>query len=83
MDATRITQGMNARAAIDLAMLQEELLDLSTQAGIFSAMLAWLSAMLAWLSAAPGIIAALRDLQRLAEHGDWVVVAVLCTEREA
>ena len=52
---------MNARAAIDLAILQEDLLDVGAQKGIFSAMLTWLSAF-------PGIIATLGDLERLAEH---------------
>ena len=67
---------MNARAAIHLAMLQENLLDGGTQAGIFSAMLARLAAF-------PGIIAALGDLKRLAEYRDRVVLAVLGNEREA
>jgi hypothetical protein len=67
---------MNARATIDLAMLQEDLLDIGTQAGIFSAMLARLAAF-------PGIVAALGDLQRLAEHRDRVIRAVLGNERKA
>ena len=76
LDAARFQQGMNARAAIDLVMLQEDLLDVGAQTGIFSAMLAR-------LSAAPSIIAALGDLQRLAEHRDRVVTAVLGNERKA
>src|SRR5258708_19582048 len=67
---------MNARAAIDLTMLQEDLLDVGAQTGIFSAMLARLSAF-------PGIIATLGDLERLAEHRDRVVVVLLCHERKA
>ena len=67
---------MNARAAIDLAVLQKDLLDVGTQAGIFSAMLARLAVF-------PGIIAALGDLKRLAEHRDRVVGAVLGNERKA
>lgn len=67
---------MKVGAAIDLAMLQEELLDISTQAGIFSAMLARLAAF-------PGIIAALRDLQCLAEYRDRVVSTVLGNEGKA
>ena len=67
---------MNARTAVDLAMLQEDLLDVGTQAGIFSAMLARLSDF-------PGIIAALGDLKRLAEHRDRVVMAVLGKEWKA
>ena len=75
-DAARFEYGMNAWAAIHLAMLQENLLNVGTQAGIFSAMLAR-------LSAAPGVIAALGDLQRLAEYRDRVVLAVLGNKREA
>ena len=67
---------MNARAAIDLTMLQEDLLDVGGQAGIFSAMLAR-------LSANPCILATLGDLERLAEHRDRVVIAVLGNERKA
>jgi hypothetical protein len=39
--------------------------------------------MLARLSAFPGIIATLGDLERLAEHRDRVVVALLGHERKA
>ncbi len=67
---------MNARAAIDLTILQEDLLDSGTQTGIFSAMLARLSAF-------PGIIATLGDFERLAEHCDRILLAVLGNEREA
>src|SRR5690242_19121816 len=67
---------MNARAAIDLAMLQEDLLDVGAQTGICSALLARLSAL-------PGIITTLGDLERLAEHRDRVVVALLGNERKA
>ena len=67
---------MNAWAAIHLTMLQKDLLDVSTQTGIFSAMLARLSAF-------PGIIATLGDLERLAEHRDRVVVVVLGNEWKA
>ena len=66
---------MNAGAAIDLAMLQENLLDLGGEFGIFSAMLARLSAF-------PGIIAALGDLQCLAQQGDRVLLTVLSNERK-
>src|SRR2546430_10858092 len=66
---------VNAWAAIDLTILQENLLDLSAEAGIFSAMLAR-------LAASPGIIATLRDLKRLAEHRDRVLLTVLCNERK-
>ena len=67
---------MNARTAIDLTMLQKDLLDIGRQTGIFSAMLARLSAF-------PGKIATLGDLERLAEHRDRVVVVVLGNKRKA
>ena len=67
---------MNARAVIDLAMLQEALLDVGAQTGIFSAMLDRLSAF-------PGIIVTLGDLERLAEHRDRVLLAVLSYEWKA
>jgi len=67
---------MNARAALDLAMRKVDLLDVGTQAGIFSAMLARLPAF-------PGIIATLGDLKCLAAHRDRVVMAVLGQERKA
>jgi hypothetical protein len=57
-------------------MIQEDLLDSGAQTGIFSAMLAR-------LSSAPGIIATLGDFERLAEHGDRILLAVLGNEREA
>jgi hypothetical protein len=57
-------------------MFQEDLLDVGRQTGIFSAMLARLSAF-------PGIIATLGDLERLAEHRDRILLAVLGNERKA
>ncbi len=64
---------MNAWAAIDLTMRKVDLLDVGGQTGIFSAMLARLSAF-------PGIIATLGDLERLAEHRDRILLAVLSNE---
>ncbi len=66
---------MNAWAAIDLTMRKVDLLDVGGQTGIFSAMLARLSAF-------PGIIATLGDLERLAEHRDRILLAVLSNERK-
>jgi hypothetical protein len=66
---------MNTRAAIDLTMLQEALLDVGAQTSIFSAMRARLSTF-------PGIIATLGDFECLAEHLDRVVVVLLGNERK-
>jgi hypothetical protein len=43
LDASHFEHGMNAQAAVDLTVFQEDLLDVGAQAGIFSAMLARLS----------------------------------------
>ena len=51
--------GVNAWTAVDLAMLQKNLLDVGCELGIFSAMLAR-------RAASPGIIATDGDLKRLA-----------------
>ena len=67
---------MHAWTAIDLAMVQEDLLDVGGQSGIFSALLAWFAVF-------PGILAACRDLQRLAEHRDWVLLTMLGKERKS
>jgi hypothetical protein len=67
---------VNARAPLDLAMVQEDLLDVGAQSGSFSALLAN-------LPASPGILAAFGDLEGLAEHRDRVLLAVLCNERKA
>jgi hypothetical protein len=75
MDAAGFEHGMNPRTPIDLTMIQEDLLNVGGQAGIFSAMVARLSVL-------PGIVAADRDLKRLAEHRNRVLVAVLSNERK-
>ncbi len=64
---------MNAWTAIDLAVFQEQLLNFGGEMGIFSTMLGRLSVF-------PGILATLRHLKGLAEHGDGIVVALLCDE---
>src|SRR2546426_2906710 len=66
---------MNAWAAVDLAMLPENLLDFSGKGGIFSAMLRHFAVF-------PGRIAALGNLKRLAEHRDQVFVTMLGNELE-
>ena len=66
---------MNARAAVDLAVLQEDLLDDGFEPGIFSLVLAH-------FPLAPGIIAADRNLQSLAQQRDGVLLAVLGNELE-
>lgn len=64
---------MNPWAAIDPPMLQENLLNVGGQPGIFSAMRGNLSGF-------PRIIAALRDVKCLAKQRDRVGVLVLCNE---
>jgi hypothetical protein len=75
MHAMCFEDGMNAWAAVDLAMVQKDLLDFGGQAGIFSAMLARLSVL-------PGIITALGDLKRFAEHRDRIPLALLGNKRK-
>ena len=66
---------MNAWTPIDLAMIQENLLDFGCKFGIFSAMLAH-------RTASPSIIATLGNLKHLAEQRDRVLMAVLGNELE-
>jgi hypothetical protein len=66
---------MDPWTAVDLAMLQVDLLNFGGKFGIFSAVLGTLPVF-------PGVIAALGNLQRLAEQRDRVLVAVLCQELE-
>jgi hypothetical protein len=66
---------MNARASVLLAMVQEDLLDFSGKAGIFSAMLARLPVF-------PSIIATFGDLQRGAEQRERVLLPLLGDERK-
>src|SRR6266516_2406170 len=64
---------MDARTPIDLAMVQKNLLDFGCKLGIFSTVLGSLPTF-------PGIIAALRNLQREASQGDRVLLALLDNE---
>src|SRR5437867_974680 len=73
MHPTSFEHRVNAWTAVDLAMVQENLLDFGCKLGIFSAMLAHRAVF-------PGIIAALGNLQCLAEQRDRIFVAVLCHE---
>src|SRR6266516_6867805 len=64
---------MDARTPIDLAMVQKNLLDFGCKLGIFSTVVGSLPAF-------PGIIAALRNLQRFAQQRDRVLLALLGNE---
>lgn len=64
---------MNPWATIDPPTLQENLLNVGGQPGIFSAMLGSLSGF-------PRILAALRDVKCLAKQCDRGGVSVLCNE---
>src|SRR5450759_5536502 len=73
MHPTSLKDRMNAWTAIHLTVLEEDLLNFGGKSGIFSAMLGSLPVF-------PGIIAALGNLQGLAQLGDRILVAVLCDE---
>ena len=64
---------MNPRAAVELTMLMENLLDTSCEPGIFSAMLGGFPIF-------PAIIATLRNLKRLTEERNRVLLLVLCNK---
>src|SRR5438270_10622928 len=64
---------MNTLAPIDLAMVQNNVLDFGCKLGIFSTMVGSLPVF-------PGIIAALRNLKRFALQGDRVLLAVRGSE---
>ena len=67
---------MQTWTTLDLPEFHKTLLDGGAQMGIFSAMLARLTLL-------PGIIATLRNLKRVAQHPNRVLVTVLCNERKA
>jgi len=64
---------MNPWTPVKLAMILENLLDTSCKPGI-------LSAVLGGFPVFPAVIASLRNLKRLAEQRDRVLVLVLCDE---
>ena len=66
---------MDPWTAVDLAMLQVEVLNFGGKLGIFSAVLGNLPVF-------PGVIAALGNRQRLAKQRERVLVALLCDELE-
>src|SRR5436305_15350365 len=75
MHATSLEDRMNAWTTIDLAVIQEDLLNFGCILGIFSAVLGS-------FPAAPSIIAALRILQCFAQQRDRVLMALLSNELE-
>ena len=73
MHATRFECRVDARAPIDLTVVQKNLLDFGCKPGIFSTMLGSLPAF-------PSIVAAFGDLKREAEQRDRVLLALLGDE---
>ena|SRR5215468_9510079 len=73
MYASGFEHSMNTRTAIQRASVQENLLDLGCKTGIFSAMLAG-------RTASPGVVATARDLKRVAEYADRVLLTLLGNE---
>jgi hypothetical protein len=70
----RVTEfGMDARAAVDVAVLLEDLLNQGRNSGIFSLMGTGLALL-------PSIIAALGNLQDIAEQLNGIILTLLCDE---
>src|SRR5205085_4664606 len=72
-DLASFEHRVNARTPVDLAVLQEDLLDLGFEPGIFSLVLAH-------FPLAPGIIAADRNVESLAQQRHRVLLAVFGNE---
>jgi hypothetical protein len=64
---------MDARTAVDVTVLLEDLLDQGCNSGIFSLMGTGLTLL-------PGIIAALGNLQGIAEQLNGIILTLLCDE---
>src|SRR5581483_7380365 len=74
MDSLLTPFGMDTRAPVDLAVLLEALLKQSRNSGLFSRLCPRLTVF-------PGVVAALGNVQGLAEQLNSILVILLCNER--
>src|SRR5260221_13078920 len=76
MDATRFEHSRDAWAAVDLTMVQKNVLDFGRKLGIFSALGAH-------RAVSPGVIATDRNIERLAQEGHRILLTVLGNKLES